>query len=200
MKKTVRCFVPRYFPDFSCKMGACRSACCVGWPVSVSMNDYFALPELRLDGAASVFHTHGAVTQPVRSKLRVFLFGRAVRHVKRDVQPFPQFPAAIQPEESEIVVHGNADRPPHAAGGPARPHFAGEIREIPGYETTDGLFHRHTLRIKVQRFYYTAFFPVRQVSVQKSLRFFHSRAILNKNEGSGGYEGELRADFRKDAR
>ncbi len=43
MKKTVRCFVPRYFPDFSCKMGACRSACCVGWPVSVSMNDYFAL-------------------------------------------------------------------------------------------------------------------------------------------------------------
>lgn len=45
--------VPDYFPSFTCKMGACRSACCVGWPISFSLDDYFKLlsldcsPELR---------------------------------------------------------------------------------------------------------------------------------------------------------
>ena len=50
--------VPDYYPAFSCKMGACRRPCCEGWPISVSMKDYFCLmgaecsPELRrrLDG------------------------------------------------------------------------------------------------------------------------------------------------------
>ncbi len=36
-------FVPRYFAGFRCKMGDCRSACCVGWPVTVSMKNYFTL-------------------------------------------------------------------------------------------------------------------------------------------------------------
>ena len=35
--------VPDYYPEFSCKMGTCRSACCEGWPVSFSMTDYFTL-------------------------------------------------------------------------------------------------------------------------------------------------------------
>lgn len=45
--------VPDYFPAFSCKMGACRRPCCEGWPISISMKDYFHLmgvdcsPELR---------------------------------------------------------------------------------------------------------------------------------------------------------
>ena len=45
--------VPDYYPAFSCKMGACRHPCCEGWPVSISMKDYFTLlsvecsPELR---------------------------------------------------------------------------------------------------------------------------------------------------------
>ena len=45
--------VPDYFPAFSCKMGDCRRPCCEGWPISVSMKDYFTLlgvecsPELR---------------------------------------------------------------------------------------------------------------------------------------------------------
>lgn len=51
--------VPDYMPDFACKMGACRSACCEGWPISFTMEDYFRLlgvpcsPELRrrLDGS-----------------------------------------------------------------------------------------------------------------------------------------------------
>ena len=50
--------VPDFFPAFSCKMGACRRPCCEGWPISVTMKDYFKLlgvdcsPELRrrLDG------------------------------------------------------------------------------------------------------------------------------------------------------
>jgi len=45
--------MPDYYPQFSCKMGACRSACCEGWPISLSVADYFKLlgtdcsPELR---------------------------------------------------------------------------------------------------------------------------------------------------------
>ncbi|MBQ4579418.1 MAG: flagellin lysine-N-methylase [Clostridia bacterium] len=45
--------VPDYFPAFSCKMGTCRRPCCEGWPITVSMKDYFRLlsvdcsPELR---------------------------------------------------------------------------------------------------------------------------------------------------------
>ena len=44
---------PDYYPEYHCKMGACRSACCEGWPISISMEDYFRLlglscsPELR---------------------------------------------------------------------------------------------------------------------------------------------------------
>lgn len=51
--------VPDYYPDFHCKQGACRTPCCEGWPISVTLQDYFNLlgapcsPELRrrLDGA-----------------------------------------------------------------------------------------------------------------------------------------------------
>ena len=45
--------VPDYYPAFSCKMGVCRRPCCEGWPISVTMKDYFRLlsvdcsPELR---------------------------------------------------------------------------------------------------------------------------------------------------------
>lgn len=54
--------VPDYFERFSCKMGECRSACCVGWPISFTLEDYHHLlgvecsPELRriLDGAMHI--------------------------------------------------------------------------------------------------------------------------------------------------
>ncbi len=45
--------VPDYYPLFRCKQGACRTPCCEGWPISVTMQDYFRLlsapcsPELR---------------------------------------------------------------------------------------------------------------------------------------------------------
>ena len=35
--------MPDYYLHFSCKMGKCRSACCVGWPISISMQNYFHL-------------------------------------------------------------------------------------------------------------------------------------------------------------
>lgn len=35
--------MPDYFPNFQCKMGACRAACCEGWPISFSLADYFKL-------------------------------------------------------------------------------------------------------------------------------------------------------------
>lgn len=43
MKETHEYLVPDYYNLFSCKMGACRAACCAGWPVSISMEDYFKL-------------------------------------------------------------------------------------------------------------------------------------------------------------
>ena len=43
MKETHSFLMPNYFPDFSCKMGDCRAACCVGWPISISMQNYFHL-------------------------------------------------------------------------------------------------------------------------------------------------------------
>ena len=53
MSEMERYLVPDYYPAFSCKMGACRHPCCEGWPVSITMKDYFTLlsvdcsPELR---------------------------------------------------------------------------------------------------------------------------------------------------------
>lgn len=54
--------VPGYFREFKCKGPDCRSTCCKGWAISVSMKEYFRLlgmecsPELRrrLDGAFHV--------------------------------------------------------------------------------------------------------------------------------------------------
>lgn len=53
MPETHTFLMPDYYPDFLCKMGNCRSACCEGWPVSVTMENYFLLigtdcsPDLR---------------------------------------------------------------------------------------------------------------------------------------------------------
>lgn len=35
--------MPDYFPSFSCKMGRCRTVCCSGWQVSITLDNYFAL-------------------------------------------------------------------------------------------------------------------------------------------------------------
>lgn len=43
MKETKKFLIPDYFLGFSCKMGGCRAACCEGWPISVSMKNYFHL-------------------------------------------------------------------------------------------------------------------------------------------------------------
>lgn len=43
MRETHEFLIPDYFPYFSCKMGACRSACCQGWPISITMQNYFTL-------------------------------------------------------------------------------------------------------------------------------------------------------------
>lgn len=50
--------IPDYFPHFACKIGTCRNACCQGWPISITLQNYFDLlgldcsPDLRrrLDG------------------------------------------------------------------------------------------------------------------------------------------------------
>ena len=43
MSRTDIYLAPDYVPGFACKMGACRAACCEGWPISFSMTDYFRL-------------------------------------------------------------------------------------------------------------------------------------------------------------
>ncbi|MBQ8400327.1 MAG: flagellin lysine-N-methylase [Clostridia bacterium] len=58
MKETHTFRIPDYFPYFTCKMGQCRNACCQGWPISITLQNYFDLlglecsPDLRrrLDG------------------------------------------------------------------------------------------------------------------------------------------------------
>ena len=62
MQVTHEFLMPDYYPDFRCKMGACRAACCEGWPISFSLEDYYRLmgaecsPELRrkLDAALRI--------------------------------------------------------------------------------------------------------------------------------------------------
>ncbi|MBQ2955906.1 MAG: flagellin lysine-N-methylase [Clostridia bacterium] len=43
MKETHVYLTPDYYPDFACKMGSCRAACCEGWPISFSLEDYYHL-------------------------------------------------------------------------------------------------------------------------------------------------------------
>lgn len=43
MRETHEFLVPNYFKLFSCKMGECRHACCRGWPISITMKNYFTL-------------------------------------------------------------------------------------------------------------------------------------------------------------
>ena len=53
MREINEYLVPDYYPRFQCKIGECRHVCCDGWPVTISMKDYFRLvsincsPELR---------------------------------------------------------------------------------------------------------------------------------------------------------
>ncbi len=75
MRNTRSYLVPDYYPYFQCKMGACRHACCDGWPVSISMKDYFRLigiqcsPRLRsrLDTALHILPHPDAVKYAVIS-------------------------------------------------------------------------------------------------------------------------------------
>ena len=40
MLETHDYLVPDYYPYFACKMGKCRAACCEGWPISFTLEDY----------------------------------------------------------------------------------------------------------------------------------------------------------------
>lgn len=59
MQEDQQYLAPDYYPSFRCKQGKCRAACCEGWPISFSMQDYFRLLSLpcsadlrrKLDGA-----------------------------------------------------------------------------------------------------------------------------------------------------
>ena len=43
MKETHEYLIPDYYECFACKMGDCRNACCEGWPISFSLDDYYHL-------------------------------------------------------------------------------------------------------------------------------------------------------------
>ncbi len=43
MKEEHEYLLPAPLKDFVCKMGACRHACCEGWPITFSVDDYFRL-------------------------------------------------------------------------------------------------------------------------------------------------------------
>lgn len=65
---------PDYMPSFRCKMGACRCACCEGWPITVTMTDYFRL--LGVDCSAELrqridcaLHLHPRATQEAYAQI-----------------------------------------------------------------------------------------------------------------------------------
>ena len=76
MKEFHDYLVPDYYNAFSCKMGACRAACCVGWPISFSLEDYF--------------HLTG-------SECSADLRDRIDRGVRVELQPTPECYARIAP-------------------------------------------------------------------------------------------------------
>lgn len=41
--------IPNYFKKFKCKCGDCRNTCCVGWTVTMSVNEYFKIKNLECD-------------------------------------------------------------------------------------------------------------------------------------------------------
>lgn len=43
MEEKKEYLMPDYYNTFSCKMGECRRACCEGWPITFSIEDYFRL-------------------------------------------------------------------------------------------------------------------------------------------------------------
>ena len=43
MKERHEYLIPDYYLKFACKMGDCRTACCDGWPVTFSLDDYYHL-------------------------------------------------------------------------------------------------------------------------------------------------------------
>ena len=66
--------VPDIYTDFKCKAGSCRRSCCLGWHITVSMEEYYRLigldcgPELRrkLDGGVYMLE------RPTREKYAEF--------------------------------------------------------------------------------------------------------------------------------
>ncbi len=43
MKEEEQWIEADYYEHFRCKEGACRNSCCEGWPIAVSMKDYFSI-------------------------------------------------------------------------------------------------------------------------------------------------------------
>ena len=76
MKVAGEYLVPDYYERFSCKMGQCRAACCEGWPISFSLEDYYHL-------------TSTECSQEMRRRLDTGL------HVK--LRPTPESYAEIAP-------------------------------------------------------------------------------------------------------
>lgn len=74
MVETHTFLVPDYYPDFSCKMGDCREACCVGWPISISMENYFHLVgiECRTDLRRRLDCGMRIIDHPTEDKYAVF--------------------------------------------------------------------------------------------------------------------------------
>ena len=40
---TAKWYMPQYYQEFCCKMGACRNTCCGFWRIPVSREEYYKL-------------------------------------------------------------------------------------------------------------------------------------------------------------
>ncbi len=43
MVTVMKYIIPEYFKSFKCKCGSCKHCCCEGWPVRISMKEYYRL-------------------------------------------------------------------------------------------------------------------------------------------------------------
>lgn len=67
-KSTYKYQVPSYYPEFECKGKECRNSCCIGWDVTISMNEYYHLQELECSEDLKAKITQSFVINPYPSK------------------------------------------------------------------------------------------------------------------------------------
>jgi hypothetical protein len=80
--------------------------------------------------AAAILHAQGTVAVPAGYNLRISLLAGPGVQMQSAVDLAAQVSAALHAQQAEVVLHGYADGPAHAAGVAAIAHLAGKGRHV----------------------------------------------------------------------